>query len=51
MAKAVEKLGLVTRLHSVEQRIAQFRPTSEGENSLAPWTAKNERNNCGMELL
>ncbi len=49
-AKALEKLGLVARLHALEERIAEFRPPAEGENSLAPWFAKRERGDFGEEL-
>jgi hypothetical protein len=29
-AKALEKLGLVARLHALEERIAEFRPSGRG---------------------
>lgn len=42
-AKALEKLGLVARLHALEERIAESRPPAIGDNSFAPWIAKGKR--------
>lgn len=49
-AKALEKLRLVARLHALEKRIAEFRPSAEARNSLAPWIANTVRGDFGEEL-
>jgi hypothetical protein len=49
-AKALEKLGLIARLHALEERIAEIRPAAVTENSLAPWNAKTERSDFATEL-
>ena len=49
-AKALEKLGIVARLHALEQRITESVPLAVGKNSLAPWNAKTERSDFATEL-
>jgi hypothetical protein len=48
--KALEKLGVIVRLHALDRRIAEFRPLATRENSLASWAAKTERGDLGVEL-